>query len=405
MAKKPKGYYSKGKVTSEKAALRAKYGNPRSLKGIAGIVGGAIIEGIGGPKAKAAGAVVKGAAKLARPLTQAETELVRRASRKLATRNKTQMSRKGDKIKVSPSALNQKAQPVRKTARDKEAAQVAVESVRSRYGRTRTVAKPNSGRGLSKSEKARDAYYKSKQNPVTTRRTEPKKKSFVSKEEKEMLRQYEIRKAMRGGKGGKRAALPKGKTNVSIDKPKRTMGQVMDPLKGKKVKTGTSLSGKPMYMDAQEYLLTKAKARLATQNPKNSVAPRTRMQEKARADKAEKLSEKEARREQVLARLQNIRQISAAKANPKRYTTSSQEYGNVRQTEGLVAQGEARIQQETARRAIEREKIANTPRAKKQVEATLQKAKERDEARLIAARMAARREKARRAAQRKNRGK
>lgn len=109
MAKKPKGYYSKGKVTSEKAALRAKYGNPRSLKGIAGIVGGAIIEGIGGPKAKAAGAAVKGAAKLARPLTQAEAKAVRTVSKKLASRNKTQPSRAGDKVKINPAALGSKS--------------------------------------------------------------------------------------------------------------------------------------------------------------------------------------------------------------------------------------------------------------------------------------------------------
>lgn len=106
---KPKGYYSKGKVTSEKAALRAKYGDIRSLKGIAGIVGTSIIEGIGGPKAKAAGAAVKGAAKLARPLTQAEAKAVRTIGKKLASRNKTQPARAGDKVKINPAALGSKS--------------------------------------------------------------------------------------------------------------------------------------------------------------------------------------------------------------------------------------------------------------------------------------------------------
>jgi len=60
MAKKPKGYYSKGKTTSERAYAKA---NARksltSVKGIASLVGLSVLEGLGGPKAKAPKAVLK----------------------------------------------------------------------------------------------------------------------------------------------------------------------------------------------------------------------------------------------------------------------------------------------------------------------------------------------------------
>jgi hypothetical protein len=79
-----------------------------------------------------------------------------------------------------------------------------------------------------------------------------------------------------------------------------------------------------------------------------------------------------------MSRLERIRDIERAKTNPVRYSSPSKEPGNIRQTEGLVAQGEKRIQTETTRRRAEQEKIARTPRRKKQVEATLQREKNRE---------------------------
>jgi hypothetical protein len=52
---KPKGYYSKGKVKSKDAVDRAKARQSiTTLRGIAGLVGGAVVEGIGGPVGKGA---------------------------------------------------------------------------------------------------------------------------------------------------------------------------------------------------------------------------------------------------------------------------------------------------------------------------------------------------------------
>lgn len=71
MATKPKGYYSKGKVKSKDAVAKA---NARksltSLKGIAGIVGLSVLEGVGGPKARAVGAAAKTSAKVARAIAK-----------------------------------------------------------------------------------------------------------------------------------------------------------------------------------------------------------------------------------------------------------------------------------------------------------------------------------------------
>lgn len=57
---RPKGYLTKGKTKSADAARKASARRElTSLKGIAGIVGKSIIEGVGGPKAKAAKTVVR----------------------------------------------------------------------------------------------------------------------------------------------------------------------------------------------------------------------------------------------------------------------------------------------------------------------------------------------------------
>lgn len=364
MAKKPAGYYSKGKVNSQKAVAKA---NARksltSLKGIAGIVGGAVIEGIGGPKAKAAGSAAKAAGSVLKYTTSskgARKVIVKTVGKGLQTT--TGQPRKRVSEKAAKAAAREAAGPKAKAP----------------FGRNQKPAKPAVGRIMSKSEKDRDAYYKSKRNPVTVTRTAPKRPNRISKEEKDMLRQYEIRKAMRGGKGGKRAALPKHKTNVTIGKSKRTMSQILGPLKGKYVVTGTTGAGKPIRMDAQEYVLTRARFKSAGENPKNSVAPLTRSQSKARSDAAEARATAEARKEMIQERLRRIKDADAAKANPDRYTSPAKEYGNVRQTEGLVAEGERKTQEAFRRKAIEREKIARTPRAKKQVEATLQRERNRE---------------------------
>jgi hypothetical protein len=274
----------------------------------------------------------------------------------------------------------------RKKVSDKVARAIAVESAGKKagapFGRIRTTAKPNSGRGLSRSEKERDVFYKSKKNPVVKEQGKPKRVERKTQAQKDAERRYEIRQAMKGGKGGQRAPKPEP------TKPGRTLSEVLEPLKGKKVKLDTEVkivNGKivkrPIRVDAEEYVVTRALTRSAGKNPQNSVAPRTRAQEKSRADAAEARAIREARREEVTQRLRDIKDTEASKANPRRYSSPTQERGNVRQTEGLIAQGEKRIQQETARRRVEQEKIARTPKRRKEVEATLQKVKDREAAR------------------------
>lgn len=331
---KPKGYYSKGKVKSKDAVDRAKARQSiTTLRGIAGLVGGAVVEGIGGPVGKGA--------KVARVAAKTSSRVARAIAKEAA----------GPKAKAP-------------------------------FGTIRKVSKPNSGRGLSKSEKAADALSKSKKNPITVSRTNPKKKQVVSKQQKDFERRMEIRKSIAMSKNAsKRPALPKGKVNVTIGRGamnKRTMSEILDPLKGKKVKTGKYQDGKPIYMDAQEYILAQAKTKLAGKNPKNSGSARSRAQDKARADAAEARAIKEARREEIVSRARDLRDTSAAKANPRRYSSPAQEIGNRIQTEGLVAQGEKRIQQEMARRAVEQAKIARTPKRQKEVEATLMRERNRE---------------------------
>lgn len=267
----------------------------------------------------------------------------------------------------------------RKKVSDKVAKAMAQEAAgpkaKAPFGRAPKVSKPAVGRVMTKSEKNRDAYYKSKQNPVKVTQGKPKPKTFKTQAQKDLERRIEIRKAMRG-KPGKRAPQQPAK-------PLRSVEDILSPLKGKKVKVDSEVklvNGKiverPIRMDALDYASTKLAQRAAAKNPANSTRGATRSQQKERADAAEARKIKEARREEILARLRDMRDTSAAKANPKRYSSPEKEYGNVRQTEGLIAQGERRIQQETARRRIEQEKIARTPRRQKQVEATLQRARD-----------------------------
>jgi hypothetical protein len=249
------------------------------------------------------------------------------------------------------------------------------------FGKLPKVSKPNAGSGLSKSEKARDAYYKSNKNPVTVKQGAPKKTVIKSQREKDFYRKKEIRAAIsnKPSKPNPRAALPKHKTNVTIAGPKKTMSQILDPLKGKKIKTGgTDKQGNDQYMDAQEYVLTQAKMRLAGKNPKNSGSKLSRGQEKTRADAAEARATKAARREEIISRARDMRDTAASKANPRRYSSPEKEYGNRRQTEGLVAEGEKRISEALLKRRQQQEQISKTAKRRKEIEATLQRQKNRE---------------------------
>lgn len=83
----------------------------------------------------------------------------------------------------------------------------------------------------------------------------------------------------------------------------------------------------------------------------------------------------EAKQQRYVERKELRRDIAAAKANPKRYSSPKQELGNRIATERNAAIGEAETQKAIARKAIERAKIAATPREIKKVDKTLEAAK------------------------------
>lgn len=361
-------------------------------RSVPGIVGTSIIEGVGGPKAKvatrAAGTILGRSRGIINKATKEVEQVVNKSAggRRVVTRatNSERNVRKPVvKKNLKPKMYQTTTGQRRKKVSDKVAGAMAKEAAGPKatapFGRVRTVAKPNSGRGLSKSEKARDTYYKSNQNPVTRTQGKPKPKRVISKAEKEFIRRQEIRRAI-SGKPGKRAPEVAEKQG----KPVRDIKDVLAPLKGKKVVVekkqaleGGKIVDRNVTMDAQEYVLTRANFRSAARNPENSVAAMTRAQQKSRADAIEARAIREARREEIIQRLREIKDAEAAKAN-RRYSSPAQERGNVRQTEGLVAQGEKRIQEETARRRIEQEKIARTAKRRKEVEATLMRQKNRE---------------------------
>ena len=382
---RPKGYLTKGKTTSMDAARKSTARKElTSLRGIAGLVGRSVVEGIGGPKARAGKVIVRAGRGISSRVSKEVEQVVNKSARGNRTLSRATASTRNvrnpipNKKRPLPQRMKQTTtgQP-RKKVSDKVATAMAKESAgpkaKAPFGRAPKVSKPAVGRILTKSEKARDAYYKSKQNPVNVRQGKRKVKEIKSQAQKDFERRLEIRKAI-SGKPGKRAP----EAPPTTEKPLRNVTEILKPLKGKYVVTGTTSAGQPIKMSAEEYVLTKVKMKGATQNPKNSVAPRTRAQEKARADAAEATAIKEARVEEVMQRLREIKDTQAAKTNPRRYSSPAQERGNVRQTEGLIAQGEKRIQEETTRRRIEQEKIARTPKRQKEVEATLMRQKNRE---------------------------
>jgi hypothetical protein len=83
----------------------------------------------------------------------------------------------------------------------------------------------------------------------------------------------------------------------------------------------------------------------------------------------------EEKRQRYMERKVAARDERAAKTFPNRYSGPSKEAGNVIATERNVAIGEAMAQKAIARKAIEREKIAKTPREIAKVDKTLAAAK------------------------------
>jgi len=336
MATRPKGYRPKGGVKSIDAVRKAKalkeFKEIGTLKGIGGIVGNAILDGLPAGRGLKAGKV-----------SSKVMLAVRREMRKKA-------AGVGQRAKVTTG----------------QARLVTSEASKAPVKRTRDVVSKDSGRGLSVREKqqvtARDTILRPKPNKPKSRVELAIKKQEAS--------DRAIRNALTIKVNPARPkTTPKRDTPKVSNKPKRTVIEIRDTLKGKKVKTGEK-----MRMDAQQYFDTRLAQKQAGKNPENSLRQTTRRQEAEKEITANRkritAERREGRRERKVLR----RDTRAAQANPQRYSAPKQEQGNRMMTERLVDIGLENIKKAEASKAIQRAKIAATPRVKKKVDATLDEA-------------------------------
>jgi hypothetical protein len=269
-----------------------------------------------------------------------------------------------------------KAKPMYRKVSDKDATILAEKQV-GRYG-PRPIKRENYGnrmvksssRGLSKSEGVQSR----KVDTIT--RPKPNKPKNVLEIKKEMRdkRNTNIRKQLTVRVNPARVKKITSAAPNRPSKPLRSIDEVLKPLAGKKVKTGTLPNGRPIRMDAQKYVQERANQRIAGRNPKNSlVKPRSERNiiDEDKMTSQQKQIAKDARLERRGLRKDLQRDIRATEANPKRYSNARRASGENTAVEGNIAKADKRIAELSKRKAIEREKIASTPRAKAQVDATL----------------------------------
>lgn len=268
-----------------------------------------------------------------------------------------------------------KAKPMYRKVSNRDATILAEKQV-GRHG-PRPVKRENYGnrmvktssRGLSKSEGVQ-----SRKVDTITRPKPNKPKDIVQiKTEKRIERNERIRTALTPRvKIGPKKSTPAAPKRPS--KPLRSIDEVLKPLAGKKVKTGTLPNGRPIRMDAQKYVQERANQRIAGRNPKNSlVKPRSERNiiDEDKMTSQQRQIAKDARLERRGLRKDLQRDIRATEANPKRYSNARRASGENTAVEGSIAKADKRIAELSKRKAIENEKIARTPRAKAQVDTTL----------------------------------
>jgi hypothetical protein len=336
---RPKGYLTKGKTKSpdaaRKAAARQQLTSPRAL---AGMVINSVLSGT--PAGRGAN-----------------------ASSKVMLAVRQQMRKKAAGV----------GQP--KAVTSGQAKLVSSKMSQAPVKRTRDIIKKDSGRGLS----AREKQQVTKPDTITRPKPlKPKSKAQIAFDKKEASGRT-IRKSLTIKVNPARPkATPKRSTPVVSAKPKRTVEEIRNTLKGKKVKTGEK-----MRMDAQEYFDTRLAQKAAAKNPENSLRQTTRKMEAekaAQANKRRELEETTLRREERRSAINDIR---AGLAKPNRYSTPRKEQGNRIMSERLADIGLQETNKAIARKALERAKIAKTPKAQKKVDSTLSAA---EKARLAAAR-------------------
>jgi hypothetical protein len=275
-----------------------------------------------------------------------------------------------------------KANPTRRKVSNRDATILAEKEVgrrgprpikRELYG-NRMVK--SSSRGLSKSE---GIQFRKVDTITRPKPNKPKNPIEIKKEMREK-RNAIIRKQLTPTvKIGAKKSTPAAPKRPS--KPLRSIGEVLKPLEGKKIKTGTLPNGRPIRMDAQKYVLTRAEQTMAGRNSKNSlVKPRNERNILDEKDMSPQQLQraKDARLERRGLRKDLQRDIRATEANPKRYSNARRASGENTAVEGRIATADKKAAESYKRKLIEREKIARTPRAKAKVDATLKAERDKE---------------------------
>lgn len=227
LVSKPKGFYTKGNTKSEDATIKAKARQSLTPRGLASMVLNAAMMSPIGREAK----ITVGAEKV---ITALSKEAADQGAKQLA----------------------------KKTASDKLARAIAEEAAGSKNKGMLMRQVPKGSRGTIKPT--------TDTKSITITKTAPKEKTFKpSLEQKNLLRKQEIKQSLLRPKGGLRGVTPVSKP--ASDAVERYY-DLLDSVKGKKVQTGTDETGKPILMDAVQYLETKMQMRLAQKNPANSLA-------------------------------------------------------------------------------------------------------------------------------------
>jgi hypothetical protein len=276
-----------------------------------------------------------------------------------------------------------KAKPMYRKVSNRDATILAEKQV-GRHG-PRPIKRENYGnrmvktssRGLSKSE----ASQSRKVDTITRPKPNKPKNPIEIKKEMREKRNAIIRKQLTVRVNPARVKKSTPAAPKRPSKPLRSIGEILKPLEGKKIKTGTLPNGSPIRMDAQKYVLTRAEQTMAGRNPKNSlVKPRSERNiiDEDKMTSQQKQIAKDARLERRGLRKDLQRDIRATEANPKRYSNARRASGENTAVEGQIAKADKAAAQAYKRKAMEREKIARTPRAKAKVDATLKAERDKE---------------------------
>ena len=183
-----------------------------------------------------------------------------------------------------------------------------------------------------------------------------------------------------------RVQLPKHKVDVELGKTRSTKTVVISRRKIEKLPRsfGTGEKGASVIQPVKSKSELKEMTKAASEQQANSLVRlkkpsisegRGNTQQPPSITTQKPKRTREQRIEARKAKRANVLDERAAKALPNRYSGASKELGNRIATERNVAIGEAFAQKEIARKAIERAKIAATPREIKKVDKTLEAAK------------------------------